>query len=157
MEKFPLDPLIELRAHAVDERSESLRERVIQVAQARQARALAERSEREHDMALRAVEAAEQSRVCEGGATAQDLQLLACYRVGAEVMGANLRQHGTAVQQRLEHAERGRADAEQALAEARVEHRAVENERTHFLALQRARAEAAAEEEALEAWGSRRG
>ncbi len=157
MKKFPLDPLIELRAHAVDERSQSLRERAVQVAQARQARAIAERSEREHEVARRDVEASEQVRLSEGGATAQDLHLMAHYRIGAEVTAATLRQHGVAMQQRLQRAERGQVEAEQALADAKAEQRVVENEQTRFLAAQRARAEAVAEEEAHEAWGSRRG
>ncbi len=156
VKKFPLDPLVRLRAHAVDERSESLRERHVHVQQAQLARARAEQNEREHDASRREIDAAEQTRVAEGGARVEDFLLLAHYQVGAEAVAGNLRQQCMSVQQRLQRAEREQAEAEQALAEARAEQRLVDKEKGRFLATERSKRELAAEEEALEMWGNRR-
>jgi hypothetical protein len=153
---FPLDPLVKLRAHTVDERGEALRERIGQVQQAQRARAVAEQREREHDAVRRDIETLERARLSGGDATIEDFLLLAQYQVGAETAAANLRQQSSAVQQRLERAERGQAEAEQALTEARAEQRVVDNHKARFVAVERSAAEAAAEEEALEVWGSRR-
>lgn len=156
MKKFPLEPLVKLRSHAVAERSDGLREQMGHVHQAQLARAAAELKERQHETARRDVEVLEQRRLSEGGAIAQDFQLLAQFRVAAAAAAANLRQQSSAVQQRLERAERGQTEAEQALAEARAEQRVIQTESSRFVAQQRALAEAAAEEESLEVWGSRR-
>src|SRR5690606_38084179 len=121
VKKFPLDPLVRLRAHAVDERSEALRERHAAVQTELAARALAEQREREHDTARRKTDEAELERVAEGAASAADLQQLAQYRASAAMVAANLRQQSVAVQRRLDAAERERQLAEQALAEARAE------------------------------------
>lgn len=156
MKKFPLDPLVRLRAHAVDESSEALREKHAQVAQAQQARARAEQREREHDASRRAVDSAEQARVKEGAARVEDLLLLAQYQAGAEAIAGNLRQQSSSLQQRLQRAERDQSEAEQALADARAEQRVIDQEKSRFLATERGKRELAAEEEALEVWGSRR-
>jgi hypothetical protein len=156
VKKFSLEPLVELRAHAVDERSEVFRELATQAQQARQARAIAEQSERAQAAVRRDIEASERARLSNGAATATDFLLLAQYQVGAEAAAANLRQRSAAVQQRLERAERGQVEAEYALAEARAEQRVVDNEKERFVAAERTRTEAAAEEEALEVWSSRR-
>lgn len=155
VKKFPLEPLVRLRAHAVDERSEALRERYAAVQTELAARAQAEQREREHDSARRATDEAELERVAEGVASAADLQQLAQYRARAEMVAANLRQQSGAVQRRLDAAEREQRVAEQALAEARAEQRVIEQEKVRFADRLRAKQEADAEEEALEVWGAR--
>lgn len=156
VKKFPLEPLLKLRAHAVDERKEALRERHRQVQDAQDARTQAERRERQHDAARRETDAAEQARAAEGVATVSDLLQLALYQAGAEQIAINLKQQSAVVQQRLQRAERDEAEAERALAEARAEQRVLDKEEARFVAGERAKLESAAEEEALEIWGSRR-
>lgn len=156
MKKFPLQPLVELRAHAVDERGAALRERLAQVDQAALARARAEQREREHDAACRDVETGEATRLAEGAATAHDFALLGHYRVGARAAADQLKQQSAVVQQKLSRAEAERAEAEQALVAARADHRLVEDQRQRFAAELRAVAFAEADEEALEVWSNRR-
>lgn len=156
MKKSPRKPLVELRAHTVDERGEALRERVVQVQNATKARAQAEQRERDHDAARRDVEAGEAARVTDGAATAHDFTLLGQYQVGARAAADQLKQQSTAVQQKLNRAEAEQALAEQALVEARAEHRVVEKQQARFEADARAVALAEADEEALEVWGHRR-
>jgi len=156
VKKFPLEPLVKLRAHAAHERTESLRDQVGQVQQAHRAVAVAEHNERTHDAARREVELSEQERVLSGAATVADFALLHGYQVGAERVAANLRQQRTLAAQRLGRAEVALSEAEQALAEARAEQKVVDRQQERFVASERARAELAAEEEALEVWGSRR-
>jgi hypothetical protein len=156
VKKFPLEPLVKLRAHTVDERGEALQERIGQLHQAQKSRAVAEQSERQHDAVRREVETSEQARLSGGAATAKDFLLLAQYQVGAAAVAANLQRQSSAIQQRLERAEREQVEAEQALAEARAELRVVDDHKARFVAIERAAAEASAEEDALEVWGSRR-
>jgi hypothetical protein len=156
VKKFPLEPLVRLRAHAVDERSDALRERQVLVETELSARAVAEQRERDHDAARREIDEAELERVAEGAASVADLQWLTQYRARAELVAANLRQQSMAVQRRLDAAERERQLAEQALAEARAEQRVIEQEKSKFADRLRAKQEADAEEEALEVWGARR-
>lgn len=156
MKQFPLDALVNLRDHAVTERKDVLRERLVQVEQAQHARARAEQRERDHDATRRRVDEEEQARVAEGEASVHDLMLLAHYQAGAEVVAVNLRQHSQTSQQKLQRAEHEQSEAELALAEARAEQRVIEREKDRFTAAQRALRESAAEEEALEVWGSRR-
>lgn len=156
MKKFPLDPLVKLRAHAVDERTELLRERIGQAQQAQRAVAVAEHNERAHDAARREVETSEEARVLTGEATAADFALLHGYQIGAAQAAANLRQQSAAATQRLGRAEGAVSEAEQALVEARADQKVVERQHARFVAGERARKELQAEEEALEAWGSRR-
>lgn len=156
VKKFPLEPLLKLRAHAVDERKEALRDRHQQVQEAHDARAQAERRERQHETVRRETDAAELSRVAAGSATVQDLLQLAHYQTGAEQVAVNLKQQSAVVQQRLQRAERDEAEAERALADARAEQRVLDKEEARFVAAERTKSESAAEEEALEVWGSRR-
>lgn len=156
MKKFPLQPLVALRAHAVDERGEVLRERVVQVQKATRARARAEQRERDHDAARCVVEASEAARVADGRATAQDFALLGQYQIGARAVADQLKQQSAAVQQKLSRAEAEQAEAERALVETRAEHRVVEKQQLRFEANVRAASLAEADEEALEVWGNRR-
>jgi hypothetical protein len=156
VKKFPLAPLVKLRAHAVDGCRETLQERDLHLLRAKQAQVLAEQKERQYDGSRRAVEEQEQERLVAGELTARDLSQLSDYEVGARAESLRLRQHNQVQAQKLQRAEREHVEAEQALAEARASQRVIERQQERFLKSERELVEAQAEEEALDNWQVRK-
>lgn len=156
VKKFPLAPLVELRAQAVDASRDSLQEAESQLQAARQALAQAEQLERAHDAARHRVEEQEAQLIADGELHARDLALLADYEVEARAQATRLREQNRLQRQKLQRASQAHTEALEALARARAEARLVEDRRERFLCDERSEIEAKGEEEALEIWHVRK-
>jgi hypothetical protein len=157
VKKFPLAPLVKLRAHAVEDCRDTLLERNLHLQQARRAQVQAEQSERVHDAHRYAIEQEEAERMASGQVTASDLHQLAEYQRMAAAQALCLRQENQSQLQKVRRAEQEVSAAEQRLAEVKAEQRVLERQQARFTQQENAKLELGHEEEGLEVWNGREG
>lgn len=154
--KYPLEPLLDHRERKVGDATAELGGAVRRREGAEAARARAERTKREAEERADAVRRAEAARLVGGELRAVDLARAQAWEVAASAEASEL---ARVVERTVEEVATARAGEEQAradLAQKKAEHDVVQKDKGRFEDGRRRAAEAAAEENAAEAWRDRR-
>ncbi len=154
--RYPLEPVVRHRHHQVDERARELGERNRQAAEAAQQRASAEKRLDDHEHQTRDIAGVETDRVAEGDASVADLLRLEAWNVARVEQAKALQRSVTQTRGTEQHAAAQQATALGCLSNAHADACVIDQHRDAHQARERAREEAALEEEAGEVHASRR-
>jgi hypothetical protein len=150
--RYPLEPLVELRDHQVDQAAAGLAGAIAKREDAEEGRRVAEAARAAHETAARQVRVAESGALDRGELRAVDLAGAEAWeaRVAAEsaAVGAAVERARTAE----ERAQDGESSARGELASRRADADVVGRDRERWVDEQRRRAEAKEEEAASEVW-----
>ncbi len=153
--RYPLDPLRSLRDANVRARTADLGRCIQSREQAQQAQAAVEGARRAHEEAVRQEQQSERVQLERGALRASDLEAQARWAHGQELNLAALRERERRAREQLAGERQGEDRAERALAHAEHASSVVEKHRAGWQRRESARAEGAAEDEALDVYAAR--
>jgi len=156
MAKYPLRPLLEYRDRQVHDATTSLGTAIREREAAERAREQAERAKQSAEEHAERVRADERERLARGELTAADLARGGAWEIAARAEVAQLTDAANAAEQKTEARVSEEAGARTTLAQTMADREVIEKDRARFDARVKARAIAAEEEAAEEAWKGHR-